>query len=280
MVLNGRPPTVADVADVLDVEPEAGRQALQVCRLQSVESLSPRDGETSGLTSERVDETGYESIAVVWREKGTAHRPRRGRQWRGRGCARPGSGSGPSVSRGKGHERSGPSAPAAVPRGAPASRGFATTCCPASLSLRPWSLESVRRRAPEPQERRDTRAAVFSRRSHAFDGTPKLARLAANWPEELEDRCPPRAVDGLASAVRAWAVGVAPGGKPRHAPASVPECECRSDSPRRAHGPRRRPAGPSARRASSLASRRRHGGPGPSGLLVRRSRVRTGAAGP
>jgi hypothetical protein len=85
MVLNGRPPTVADVADVLDVEPEAGRQALQVCRLQSVESLSPRDGETSVLTSERVDETGYESIAVVWREKGTA--PARGGEDNGAGGA-------------------------------------------------------------------------------------------------------------------------------------------------------------------------------------------------
>jgi RNA polymerase sigma-B factor len=57
---NGRPPTVADVADALDVEPEAVRQALHVRRLRSVESLSPPDGEISVLASKGVEETGYE----------------------------------------------------------------------------------------------------------------------------------------------------------------------------------------------------------------------------
>jgi len=58
----GRPPTVADVADALDVEPEAVRQALHVRRLRSVESLSPPDGEISVLASEGVEETGYERV--------------------------------------------------------------------------------------------------------------------------------------------------------------------------------------------------------------------------
>src|SRR4051812_37463912 len=56
----GRQPTIAEVAQALDVEPEAVRQALQVRRLRSVESLSPRDGEISVLGSEGVEETGYE----------------------------------------------------------------------------------------------------------------------------------------------------------------------------------------------------------------------------
>jgi len=57
---NGRPPTVVDIAAALDVAPEAVRQALDVRRLRSVESLSPPDGERSALASEGADDPGYE----------------------------------------------------------------------------------------------------------------------------------------------------------------------------------------------------------------------------
>jgi len=57
---NGRRPTVADVADALEVDPGAVREALHVRRLRSVESLSPREGEIPVLASEGVDEIGYE----------------------------------------------------------------------------------------------------------------------------------------------------------------------------------------------------------------------------
>ena len=56
----GRPPTVADIADALDLDPEAVRQALDVRRLRSVESLSSPDGEVAVLASKGVEETGYE----------------------------------------------------------------------------------------------------------------------------------------------------------------------------------------------------------------------------
>ena len=56
----GRPPTLADIADALGVDPDAVRQALHVRRLRSVESLSPQDGEISVLASEGVKEAGFE----------------------------------------------------------------------------------------------------------------------------------------------------------------------------------------------------------------------------
>ena len=59
---NGRRPTVADVADALDVDPGAVREALHVRRLRSVESLSPREGDIPVLASEGVDEIGYERV--------------------------------------------------------------------------------------------------------------------------------------------------------------------------------------------------------------------------
>jgi RNA polymerase sigma-B factor len=57
---NGRPPTVVDVANALDVRPEAVRQALQVRHLRSVEPLSSPDDEISVLASHGAEEPGYE----------------------------------------------------------------------------------------------------------------------------------------------------------------------------------------------------------------------------